>query len=305
MSDIFRAKQNNQWVGIPALKGDTGATGPRGPQGEVGPTGPTGPQGIQGPIGPQGPQGIQGIQGEKGDTGPQGPIGLTGPQGPQGPVGEQGPRGYTGDRGEKGEKGDTGNAATVTVGTTTTTAPGTNANVTNSGDNYNAILNFSIPRGEQGVQGPQGEQGVQGIQGPQGPQGEQGPRGYAAGINSATATVTTLGRNDSPTVSASVSGPDTAKDFAFDFGLPKLPHCWRIGVNTSNWTFNSSTGRYTKNYSWAEITSNTLILIGVLPDYQEEAYTKVVYCSGQGEGYLTFSADEVPTTTIYFGVYIS
>ncbi len=42
-------------------------------------------------------------------------------------------------------------SATVTVGTTTTTAPGTNASVTNSGTKTNAILNFSIPRGEPGT----------------------------------------------------------------------------------------------------------------------------------------------------------
>lgn len=45
--------------------------------------------------------------------------------------------------------------ATVTVGTTTTTAAGTNASVTNVGTKTNAILNFSIPRGEQGTPGTQ------------------------------------------------------------------------------------------------------------------------------------------------------
>lgn len=41
--------------------------------------------------------------------------------------------------------------ATITIGTTTTTAPGTNASVTNVGTKTNAILNFSIPRGEPGT----------------------------------------------------------------------------------------------------------------------------------------------------------
>ena len=64
MSDIFKAKINNQWVGIPSL------TGERGPQGE------TGPKGDTGATGPQGPQGERGPQGPQGETGPQGPAGV-------------------------------------------------------------------------------------------------------------------------------------------------------------------------------------------------------------------------------------
>ena len=101
-------------------RGETGATGPQGPQGETGATGPQGPQGETGATGPQGPQG------ETGAVGPQGPAGTA------------------------------GEAATVTVGTTTTGDAGTNASVTNTGTAQNAILNFTIPRGETGATGPQG-----------------------------------------------------------------------------------------------------------------------------------------------------
>jgi len=55
-----------------------------------------------------------------------------------------------------------GTAATIEVGTTTTGEAGSNASVTNSGTNQNAILDFVIPRGEPGIQGVQGEQGIQG-----------------------------------------------------------------------------------------------------------------------------------------------
>lgn len=91
-------------------------------------------------------------------------IGPTGPTGPQGP-------------------------ATITIGTTTTGEPGTNASVTNSGTDENAILDFVIPRGDtgatgpagpQGLQGEQGLQGIAGIQGPTGPTGPQGPAGPTA-----------------------------------------------------------------------------------------------------------------------------
>ena len=94
-------------------------------------------------------------------------VGPTGPTGPQGP-------------------------ASITVGVTTTTDPGTNASFTNVGTDDNVILNFNIPRGEtgpigrQGIPGtegptgptgPQDLQGLQGIQGPIGPTGPTGPQG--------------------------------------------------------------------------------------------------------------------------------
>jgi hypothetical protein len=72
-----------------------------------------------------------------------GARGAPGPVGPQGPPGPQGP-------------------ATIDVGTTTTGAPGTNALVVNSGTTVDAILDFTIPRGDQGVQGNPGPTGADG-----------------------------------------------------------------------------------------------------------------------------------------------
>ena len=65
----------------------------------------------------------------------------------------------------------------ITVGTTVTTQPGTNARVTATPTPCGTELSFFIPRGAQGAQGPQGPAGPQGEQGPAGPQGEQGPAG--------------------------------------------------------------------------------------------------------------------------------
>lgn len=79
-------------------------------------------------------------------------VGPTGPTGPQGP-------------------------ASIAVGVTTTTDPGTNASVTNVGTNDNVILNFNIPSGETGPIGPQGIPGTEGPTGPTGPQGLQGLQG--------------------------------------------------------------------------------------------------------------------------------
>lgn len=74
-----------------------------------------------------------------------------------------GPKGDPGPKGADGKNGQDGTAATIKVGTVTTTAPGTNAKVTNTGTVNAAVFNFSIPKGEKG------EKGNTGIQGPPGP----------------------------------------------------------------------------------------------------------------------------------------
>lgn len=53
----------------------------------------------------------------------------------------------------KGAKGDTGTAASITIGTVTTGAAGSNASVTNSGTASNIVLNFMLPRGKDGKDG--------------------------------------------------------------------------------------------------------------------------------------------------------
>ena len=115
----------------------------------------------------------------RGDTGPQGPQGKQGPAGAPGPAGPGvTPGGTTGQ--VLAKKSNTnydtewidkpgGGTVSVNVGKTTTGEPGTNASVTNSGDETNVVLNFTIPRGNTGPQGPQGKQGPAGASGPAGP----------------------------------------------------------------------------------------------------------------------------------------
>ena len=87
--------------------------------------------------------------------------------------------------------------ATITVCVTTTTDPGTNASVVNTGTPSNAVLEFNIPagatgpQGPQGIQGPQGAQGIQGAEGPTGPAGPTGPQGNQGPIGPAGITQTT------------------------------------------------------------------------------------------------------------------
>ena len=83
---------------------------------------------------------------------------------------------------------------TVDIGQTITGVPGTNASVSNTGTNRDAILNFTIPRGDTGA---------------------------AAGFGTPTISVTALAEGLTPTASITASGGDTSKVFAFNFGIPK------------------------------------------------------------------------------------
>lgn len=67
--------------------------------------------------------------------------------------GEQGPPGKDG---KDGEDGAPGKAAAVRIGTVTTGPPGTEASVVNTGTENEAVLDFTIPRGEKGNPGSSG-----------------------------------------------------------------------------------------------------------------------------------------------------
>ena len=131
-------------------------------------------------------------------------VGPTGPRGPQGP-------------------------ATITVGSTTTGEPGTNAQVTNSGTSENVILNFTIPRGETGATGPIGPQGLQGetgATGPTGPQGLQGETG-ATGPTGPTGETPTLEigsvTTGEPGTQATASITGTAPNYILNLTIPQGP----------------------------------------------------------------------------------
>ena len=135
--------------------------GPRGEKGEKGDPGSIGPQGEPGnaatvyvgstttlPVG-------QDATVENVGTQYNAVLNFGIPQGPRGPQGVKGDPGVPGQKGEPGPRGvpgERGTNATVYVGTTTTTNPGTQARVYNSGTDSNAVLNFEIPRGDVGPQ---------------------------------------------------------------------------------------------------------------------------------------------------------
>lgn len=72
-------------------------------------------------------------------------------------------KGATGNPGKDGTDGTDGKAATVSVGQVTTLPAGSQATVTNSGDENAAVLNFGIPIGNTGQPGADGTDGQDGV----------------------------------------------------------------------------------------------------------------------------------------------
>lgn len=70
----------------------------------------------------------------------------------KGPKGDTGATGPQGNPGANGTNGADGSAATVTVGAVTTVQYGNPAQVTNSGTDSDAVLDFQIPQGAPGEQ---------------------------------------------------------------------------------------------------------------------------------------------------------
>lgn len=190
-------------------KGDTGAQGPQGPKGDTGAQGPAGASasvtvGSTTTLSP----GADATVTNSGDT-RNAILNFGIPTGARGPKGDTGSKGDTGPMGPKGAKGDTGAAATVQVGNTNTGAPGTNAQVTNAGNEHFAVFNFTIPRGDKG------EKGATGAQGAKGDKGDKGDTGTAATITVGSTTTTNPGTN------ATVTNSGTTSAVVLNFGIPK------------------------------------------------------------------------------------
>ena len=144
------------------------------------------------------------------------------------------------------QMGTPGASATVNVGTTTTGDAGTDALVENVGTASAAILNFTIPRGDQGEQGNPGTPGTPGT---------------AATINVGTTTTGAAGSSASVTNSGSTSAA------IFNFTIPRgdkgdagtpgqgVPSAGTAGqvlakIDSSNY----STHWVTPTVAWGQIT---------------------------------------------------
>ena len=101
------------------------------------------------------------------------------------------PRGADGTNGAAGKDGE---PATIRVGTVSTGAAGSSAQVTNGGTESAAVLNFVIPRGADGAPGKDGADGAPGADGAQGEKGDPGADfrilGYYDTLSALTSAVT-------------------------------------------------------------------------------------------------------------------
>ena len=111
--------------------------------------------------------------------------------------------GPTGPPGPSGSNGSPGSAATISIGSTTTGLPGTQAAVSNTGTSSAAIINFTIPTGQTGGVGPPGSTG------------NPGAPGAAATISIGTVTTNPPGT----TVSVTNSGTNSAA--ILNFNIPR------------------------------------------------------------------------------------
>lgn len=111
-----------------------------------------------------------------------------------------------------------GGTVSVEVGTTTTSEPGSDAKVVNSGTPQNVRLDFTIPRGEPGPQGIQGPVGEKGDPGEQGPRGEQGVPGETGPAPSVMVGQTTTGE---PGTDADVSIKQVEDTVILGFTIPR------------------------------------------------------------------------------------
>lgn len=119
-------------------------------------------------VGPTGPSNVLSVGTvTTGDAGSSAAITITGTS-PTQTVNFTIPKG---DQGIQGEQGIQGPANELEVGSVTTGAAGSQAEVTITGTSPEQTINFVIPEGTQGIQG---EQGIQGDTGPIGPTGATG-----------------------------------------------------------------------------------------------------------------------------------
>lgn len=165
--------------------------------------------------------------------------GAPGAAGANGKDGENGKTPYVGDngnwyigaddtgkpsRGAKGEPGRDGVTPTFSIESVETGEPGTDAEVTMTGDAPNHGLRFVIPRGNKGDKGDPGSPGAKGDKGEPGAKGEPGSPGAkgdkgdtGATPNLTIGTVTTLDAGQNAT--ASMGG--TAESPVLNLGIPR------------------------------------------------------------------------------------
>lgn len=166
----------------------------------------------------------------KGAPGAAGTNGKDGENGETPYVGENG-NWYIGaddtgkpSRGAKGEAGKDGVTPTFSIESVETGEPGTNADVTMTGDAPNHGLKFVIPRGDKGdtgntgspgAKGDKGEPGAKGEPGSPGAKGDKGDTGATPNLSIGTVTTLDAGQNATASMGGTTANP------VLNLGIPR------------------------------------------------------------------------------------
>ena len=133
--------------------------------------------------------------------------------------------GFVGPVGPIGLTGAPGTAATVAVGTTTTGAAGTSAAVSNSGTSSAATLDFTIPKGVDGINGAVGATGDSAYQSAVNGGYAFSEAAWVASLKGVTGDAATVAVGTTTTgaagTSAAVSNAGTTSAAVFNFTVPK------------------------------------------------------------------------------------
>ena len=236
----------------------------------------------------------------KGATGAPGTNGKDGENGKTPYVGENG-NWYIGaddtgkpSRGAKGEPGQDGVTPTFSIESVETGEPGTNADVTMTGDAPNHGLKFVIPRGDKGDKGDTGSPGAKGDKGEPGSPGAKGDKGDpGATPNLTIGAVTTLEAGQNAT--ASMGG--TAESPVLNLGIPRGAK-GEPGEGGAGAYYVKLDGDF-PYYALSETTP----LADIAAAYNEG---KALFCRGYAGGYFTielplFSAFSSSSVFIFSG----
>lgn len=241
--------------------------------------------------------------------------GAPGAAGANGKDGENGKTPYVGDngnwyigaddtgkpsRGAKGEPGRDGVTPTFSIESVETGEPGTDADVTMTGDAPNHVLKFVIPRGNKGDKGDKGSPGAKGDKGEPGAKGEPGSPGAkgdkgdtGATPNLTIGSVTTLDAGQNAT--ASMSG--TAESPVLNLGIPRGAK-GEPGQGGAGAYYVKLDGDF-PDYALSETTP----LADIVAAYNDG---KALFCRGYAGGYFTielplFSAFSSSSVFIFSG----
>ncbi len=188
---------------------------------------------------------------------------------------------------------------TIKVGNVKTLANGEPATVENVGTKKDMILNFGLPRGEQGIKGDKGDTGPQGEKGDKGDQGIQGVQGVSGkdGLNGKDGYTPKKGVDYFTAEDIESLGIKNKVDKVAGKGLSANDFTNALKERLENNTFDYyiEPAEYEEEFDYDSYTNKGIYLLhkdNVSDDTERPYYILTV------SYYYDFSVDEVPCVTI-------